>query len=84
MCSGKINHLTLKVFQVYAYTQLFGILFFLMVISNSLRHSILLGVVTERIKEAHENSDAPLMLIFPGYFCFSFPLTAIRILVIFD
>ncbi|KNA17931.1 hypothetical protein SOVF_075300 [Spinacia oleracea] len=23
------------------------------------------GVVTERIKEAHENSDAPLMLIFP-------------------
>ncbi|KAL2894621.1 Lysophospholipid acyltransferase LPEAT1 [Bienertia sinuspersici] len=25
------------------------------------------GVVTERIKEAHDSIDAPLMLIFPGY-----------------
>lgn len=43
------------------------------------------AVVTDRIREAHQNESAPLMMLFPGYYplslSLSFPLTKIGVVL---
>jgi hypothetical protein len=42
---------------------------------------ILAAVVTERIREAHRNTSAPIMMLFPGYYRLGFSGDKIFLLI---